>query len=161
MNISIRPAAPSDLDGINAVIGSAIDTWGLPARVRAHSGPMFALSAGELADLQALVTIIDARVCAVATWLGAGESDIPPGARKAGLLHGLYVAADCHRQGIGKALLNSVIARMAADGHDVVSTRAQRAAEGFFLSRGFAPFPNEGGDILYPRRLWRSTVAQV
>ena len=54
VNISTRPAAPSDLDGINTVIGSAIDTWGLPARVRAHSGPMFELSAGALADLQAL-----------------------------------------------------------------------------------------------------------
>ncbi|MEZ5649802.1 MAG: GNAT family N-acetyltransferase [Burkholderiaceae bacterium] len=153
--LSIRAMQIDDLPAVNAVITDAVGTWGLPAAVLARTLPMFGLRADELGELNGLVARIGGQIVAVATWTAPGPGDTPAGKQDAVLLHGLYVRADHHRRGIGRRLLAEAASIVVASGHDALATRAQRAAEGFFLAQGFAPFPDEGEAVLYPRRLWR------
>lgn len=157
----LRLALPEDLDEINSVIAASIGTWGLPPRVRELSAPLYRVSAHDLGVGRWWVaTEADAsspgrRIVAVADWSPAGPTDSPSPDDPAALLNGLYVVPDKQRSGLGARLLRQVCEDAQRAGFAVLSTRAQRSAEGFFLRRGFRPFGEEGGEPLYPRRLWR------
>jgi N-acetylglutamate synthase-like GNAT family acetyltransferase len=67
----------------------------------------------------------------------------------------LYVDPGLARQGLGTRLLQAVEEAARVLGVAGVLVKAQRDAEGFFLSRGFEALPVRDPDRHYPHRLWK------
>jgi GNAT superfamily N-acetyltransferase len=155
--IEVGRPAPSDLAAINAVVEAAVMGWALPERVKRLALPAYRYDAGDLEHLVFALarSAADGRVLGVAAWEAAAPA-ICPGGQSGGLLHGLYVAPESQRAGIGRALVETVLQAAAATGYAGVLVRAQREAEAFFEARGFERLP--AGDKEYAGRYWKATV---
>jgi GNAT superfamily N-acetyltransferase len=153
--LQLRPALVGELDALNAVIERAVSTWDLPDRVKRLSLPLYRYDAHDLDTLDvALIESAGRRIVAVATWEPAEVADTPDGSPGL-LLHGLYVDPGLARQGLGTRLLQAAEEAARVRGVAGVLVKAQRDAEGFFLSRGFEPLPVRDPDRHYPHRLWK------
>jgi GNAT superfamily N-acetyltransferase len=87
--VLIRPAAPSDLDGVGEVVGSA-------DRVAVR------LQAAERGDDGMLVAEVSSRIVGVASVRWSNPCDAPNP-----WLYGLHDAAEARRRGIGRALVEA------------------------------------------------------
>ena len=151
----LRPAGATDLRNVNRVIESAIDTWQLPARVKRLSKPVYRYSEHDLDFLDLVVAEAnDGTIIGVAAWEQAEPDDAPAG-RSALLLHGIYVASDHHRKGVGTRLFETAEKAACSRGLDGVLVKAQPGAQEFFLALGLDGVPVDDHRRDYPHRFWK------
>lgn len=156
--LQLRPIRAGDLDAVNAVIERAVMTWDLPERVKRLSLPLYRYDQHDLQMLDAMVFESGGgRVAAVAAWEPAEASDLPEGLSGL-LLHGLYVDPELEGNGLGTRLLEAAEHAARERGADGILVKAQRDAEGFFLSRGFDRLPVRDLDRDYPHRIWKEVT---
>jgi predicted N-acetyltransferase YhbS len=138
LTFSLRSAREADLDAINRVIEAAVMIWKLPDRVKRLSLSSYRYTPLDFKHLEMRVAE-DARqsVVGVAAWEQADAKDIPAG-QTALLLQGLYVDPSHHHQGIGRQLFRT--AKQAAQKHPYsgLLVKAQKDANGFFISQGMS-----------------------
>ncbi|MEN8802032.1 MAG: GNAT family N-acetyltransferase [Thiogranum sp.] len=152
---NLRPAGASDLGKVNRVIETAIDTWQLPARVKRLSKPVYRYSERDLDFLDLVVAEAeDGGIVGVAAWEQAELSDAPAG-RSALLLHGIYVAPDQHRKGVGTQLFEVTEKAASSRGLDGVLVKAQPGAQEFFFALGLERVPVEDHRRDYSHRFWK------
>lgn len=149
---TLRPLTAADLPAANAVIESAVMTWGVPERVKRLSLPSYRYDVGDLGHL-ALVGALDpsGRIEGVAAWEPTDPGDSPNG-RSTLLLHGIYVRPDLHRRGIGTHLLQAARKAASDGGYRAIMVRANPDARAFFESSGWRPLPVLDADRDYPHR---------
>jgi predicted N-acetyltransferase YhbS len=160
-SITLRTANIADLEGINRVIASAVMSWQLAERVKRLSLSSHQYSEIDFRHLQFVVAQIDnihpAQIVGVAAWEDADALNTPQG-KRALLLHGLYVDAQYHHQGIGQALFDHAQRAAIAQHYDGLLVKAQADASGFFIARGMQPLPQEN-DRQYGNRFWKPLPA--
>ena len=129
-------------------------TWDLPDRVKRLSLPSYRYHTGDLSHLTLVVAETSRRdIVAAAAMEPADPADTPAG-RNGLLLHGIYVAPERHRQGVGSKLLDAAV-QAARDGRfDGLLVKANRDARRFFFNRGLRPLPVENPNRDYPHRFW-------
>ena len=152
---TLRLAGRSDLDAVNRVIESAIRTWVVPERVRRLCVPLYRYSEHDLEFLDLVVAEAEnIGIVGIAAWEEADAVDAPAG-YSALLLHGIYVAPDQHRKGVGTRLFE--VAEMAASvrGFDGVLVKAQPGAGDFFRALGLEAIPVQDFSRDYPHRFWK------
>ena len=153
--LKLRPGTAADLDAVNRVIEAAVMTWDLPERVKRLSLPSYRYQPHDLEHLELLVAEDSAvGLVGIAAWEPADPKDAPPGAR-ALLLHGIYVAPDRQRSGIGARLLEAAAAAARAQGFEGLLVKAQPSAEPFFRARGLEAIPVVDPARDYPHRFWK------
>jgi len=130
--------------------------WDLPERVKRLSLPSYRYQPQDLDHLELVLALEEGRVAGVAAWEPAAAGEGPADAR-ALLLHGLYVAPERQRSGIGSRLLEAAEVAARGGGFDGLLVKAQRSAQTFFLARGFSLLPVADPQRDYPHRLWRPT----
>lgn len=153
--MTVRNADKSDLATINQVITNAVMAWPMPERARRLIVPVLCYNDAEDLDYyQALVWEQDGQIVGVATWDITRQIDTVKGRAK--LLHGLFIAPDFQRRGIGQTLIDEVAVRAAASDAslDGLLIKAERVAIGFFEHCGLeqikAVVPGD-----YPYQFWR------
>lgn len=153
--LRLRRATTTDLAAANRVIEAAVMSWDLPERVKRLSLPSYRYHAHDLEHLDLLVADEPSvGIVGVAAWEPADPKDTPKGSR-ALLLHGLYVAPDRHRRGIGSRLLKAAEAIARDRGYDGVLVKAQPSAEDFFVSQGLERLAVLDAARDYPHRFWK------
>ncbi len=153
---NLRPASPVDLLAVNGVIESAINTWELPARVKRLCVPLYRYSVHDLDFLDLVVAEVESiGIVGVAAWEQADPGDAPAG-HSALLLHGIYVAPDQQRKGLGARLLAAAETAALLRGFDGVLVRAQPGAGDFFLALGLERVPVQDRSRDYPHRFWKA-----
>ena len=154
-SLSLRLASLSDLRTVNGLIERAIDTWGLPERVKRLCMPLYRYCEYDLECLELVVAEAEgSAIVGVAAWEQADPGDVPVG-QIALLLHGIYVAPDQHRNGIGTRLFEAAEKAAASRGFDGVLVKAQPGAEHFFRARGLERLAVEDHRRDYPQRFWK------
>jgi GNAT superfamily N-acetyltransferase len=154
--MSLRRADVSDLESVNLLVESAIDTWDIPGRVKRLSIPLYRYAAHDL-DFMELV-VAEARgigIVGIAAWEQACPGDAPTG-HSALLLHGIYVAPDQQRNGVATRLLEAAESAAASRGLDGLLVKGQPGAEHFFLACGLERLAVENQRRDYPHRFWKS-----
>lgn len=153
--LTFRPAVPADLEAVNAVIEAALMQWDLPERVKRLSLPSYRYQAHDLDHLElTLVESAHSGIVGIAAWEQADRRDTPAG-RDGLLLHGLYVAPEQQRRGIGRQLLQAAEAAARSRGLEAVLVKAQPGAEAFFRACGLRRLPVRNPDRDYPHRFWK------
>ena len=153
---ALRPASPFDLLTVNGVIASAIHTWELPERVKRLCVPLYRYSEHDLDFLDLVVAEAEnVGIVGVAAWEQADAGDAPAG-HSALLLHGIYVAPDQHRKGVGTRLFEAAETVASLRGFDGVLVKAQPGAGNFFLALGLERVPVQDCSRDYPHRFWKS-----
>ncbi len=153
---NLRPASPFDLLSVNGVIESAIHSWEVPARVKRLCMPLYRYSEHDLDFLDLVVAEVERNgIVGVAAWEQADPRDTPAGHR-ALLLHGIYVAPDQHRKGVGTRLFEAAEMAALIRGFDGVLVKAQPGASDFFLALGMDRVPVQDCSRDYPHRFWKS-----
>lgn len=156
-DFALRRARPGDLSTVNALIGRAIGSWGLPERVKRIGLPLYLYHAGDLGFLQITVAEdTDGNILGVAAWEPADPKDAPGGCR-ALLLHGLYVDPRWHRRGIGSQLLAAAVQAAANASYEGLLAKAQADAIPFFEAIGLEKLEIENAASDYPHRFWTPT----
>lgn len=158
--IQLRTARLADLENINKVITSAVMSWQLAERVKRLSLSSHLYSEIDFRHLQfvlAETTSAEPQIVGVAAWEDADALNTPQG-KRALLLHGLYVDAQYHRQGIGQTLFDSAQQAAIAQHYDGLLVKAQADARGFFIAQGMQPLPQEN-DRQYSNRFWKPLPA--
>jgi predicted N-acetyltransferase YhbS len=155
MSITHRAACQADLPAINGVIERAVMTWRLPERVKRLSLPMYRYNETDLGHLEVCVAEDGVGIMGVAACEPAWAPDLPEGTRGL-LLHGLYVAPDRQRLGIGSGLLNACVERARELGQDGVLIKAQADAEPFFRKLGLERLPVRDESRDYALRYWHN-----
>jgi predicted N-acetyltransferase YhbS len=156
--LQLRPASVADLDAVNALIESAVMTWQLPERVKRLSLPSYRYHAHDLEHLQLVVAEnVELGIVGVAAWEPAKAGEAPAGCT-ALLLHGIYVAPNQHRKGIGRRLWTAAENAARASGFDGVLVKAQPAAVEFFRALGLERLAVEHPGRDYPHRFWKPVV---
>lgn len=160
-SITLRTANIADLEGINRVIASAVMSWQLAERVKRLSLSSHQYTELDFKHLQFVVAQIDktpdARIVGVAAWEEADVLNTPQD-KRALLLHGLYVDAQYHHQGIGQALFERAQQAAIEQHYDGLLVKAQADANGFFIAQGMQPMPQEN-DRQYGNRFWKPLPA--
>jgi GNAT superfamily N-acetyltransferase len=152
----LRPASPFDLLTVNGLIESAIHTWELPERVKRLCVPLYRYSEHDLDCLDLVVAEAERiGIVGVAAWEEADPGDAPAG-HSALLLHGLYVAPDQHRKGVGTRLFEAAEMAASVRGFDGVLVKAQPGAGDFFRALGLERVPVQDCSRDYPHRFWKS-----
>jgi len=155
-DVSLRVASAADLAAANAVIERAVMGWDLPERVKRLSLSTYRYTPLDLEHLTVTLAEGEQGECrGVAAWEPADVADTPEG-RDALLLHGIYVDPAAQGAGIGARLLAAATAAARAQGRGGLLVKAQRGAEGFFVSRGFRKLPVLDPQRDYPHRYWKS-----
>lgn len=153
---ALRPASPFDLLTVNGLIESAIQTWEVPARVKRLCVPLYRYSEHDLDFLDLVVAEAERiGIVGAAAWEEADPGDAPAG-HSALLLHGIYVAPDQHRKGIGTRLFEAAEMAASLHGFDGVLVKAQRGAGDFFRALGLERVPVQDCSRDYPHRFWKS-----
>lgn len=156
-SLRLRRAQPEDLEAVNALIGRAIQSWGLPERVQRIGLPLYLYHAGDLGFLEFTVAEDTCgSIIGVAAWEPADPKDTPRG-RSALLLHGIYVEPRWHRRGIGSRLLAAAVQAAANNHHDGLLAKAQADAIPFFEAIGLERLPVSNPASDYPHRFWYPT----
>jgi len=157
LSITLRTASLSDLDDINNVITSAVMSWQLAERVKRLSLPSHQYCEIDFRHLQFVVAqtgnASQAKIVGVAAWEEAEPLNSPQNTR-ALLLHGIYVDAQHHRQGIGQALFARAQQAAIEQHYDGLLVKAQTDASGFFIAQGMQPLPQQN-DRQYGNRFWK------
>ena len=152
---ALRPASPLDLLAVNGVIESAIHTWEVPARVKRLCVPLYRYSEHDLDFLDLVVAEAERiGIVGVAAWEQADAGDAPTG-HSALLLHGIYVAPDQHRLGVGTRLFEAAEMAASLSGFDGVLVKAQPGAGDFFRALGLERVPVHDCCRDYPHRFWK------
>jgi GNAT superfamily N-acetyltransferase len=153
---ALRPARPFDLLTVNRLIESAIHTWELPARVKRLCVPLYRYSEHDLDFLDLVVAEAERiGIVGAAAWEEADPGDAPAG-HSALLLHGIYVAPDQHRKGVGTRLFEAAEMAASLRGFDGVLVKAQPGAGDFFRALGLERVPVQHCSRDYPHRFWKS-----
>jgi GNAT superfamily N-acetyltransferase len=153
---ALRPASPCDLLTVNGLIESAIQTWEVPARVKRLCVPLYRYSEHDLDCLDLVIAEAERiGIVGAAAWEAADPGDAPAG-HSALLLHGIYVAPDQHRKGIGTRLFEAGEMAASLHGFDGVLVKAQRGAGEFFRALGLERVPVQDCSRDYPHRFWKS-----
>jgi N-acetylglutamate synthase-like GNAT family acetyltransferase len=135
--IRLREAAPSDLDSINNLIAAAIATWRLAERVKRISLPLYRYQEDDLQEMQIVVAHCgDDEILGVAAVEPAYASDAFDGLPTS-LLHGIYVAPNLHRTGVGTRLVENIETLARSGGARILLVKARPEAVSFFSARGF------------------------
>lgn len=149
----VREASASDLAPINAVIRSAIMSWGIPERVKRLSLPIYTYSLQDMQHLSMYVGEDDSGIVGVAACEPAHDFEMPI-RKTAVLLHGIYVRSDRHRQGVGTLLLCEARRHAGRCDADGLLVKAHPEACGFFSAQGLRMIPVVDSDRDYPHRFW-------
>ena len=153
---ALRPASPFDLLAVHGLIESAIYTWEVAERVKRLCVPLYRYSEHDLDFLDLVVAEAEPiGIVGVAAWEEADAGDTPAG-HSALLLHGIYVAPDQHRKGIGARLFEAVEMAASLRGFDGVLVKAQPGAGDFFRALGLERVPVQDCSRDYPHRFWKS-----
>ena len=135
-SIRLRAGERRDLDRVNAVIAAAMDTWGLPERVKRLSLPLYRYAAQDLEHLDLVVAeTAGGCIVGVAAIEAADTPDRAHGHNPA-LLHGLYVEPRHHGQGIGGRLMAHTSKLAVSRRFDTLLVRARQQAASFFEAHG-------------------------
>ncbi len=127
-----RPARPSDLDGINKLIQSAVMNWPMPVRLKRRAVPVMQYDAVDLEYLDLFVC------CRGNDILGVSAIDLQHAPGR-GLLHGLFVLPVIQGHGIGQQLMGMAF-DWAADHHlETVLIRAESVSAPYFRQLGLEP----------------------
>lgn len=153
-HIHIRPAGVAELDAINRVIETAVMRWDLPERVKRLSLPSYRYDAMDFKALHIVVAEQGGDIVGVAAWEDADPDDAPAGAA-ALLLHGIYVAPDAQRQGIGRLLFRAAEEAARAQSTGGLLVKAQESANGFFLAQGMHRLEPADPARHYANRFWK------
>ncbi len=151
--IELRNAGLADIDRINSIVAAALNTWQLTKRVKRITLPLYRYHAVDLAYMKLVVAYI-----ANEGIVGVAALEEPPvtnirTSHSTFTLHGLYVAADRHRQGIGRRLLEMVEDIALSQGADVLLVKARPEAISFFKAGGFDELPTRDWRSDYPHQL--------
>jgi N-acetylglutamate synthase-like GNAT family acetyltransferase len=158
--ITVRSAAAADLEHINVAVGSAVASWSLPERVKRLARASYRYDDQDLSHMTMLVAEgAEGGVVGVAAIEPAVAGAWPDSERPA-LLHGLYVHADRHRSGIGRALLEAAAQAAAGAGYDALVLRANGDASGFFERAGLMRIPQSDAARDYVHRFRRRLRAR-
>lgn len=154
-SINLRMAEGADLEAVNELIEVAMDTWDLSDRVKRISLPLYRYQAHDLEHLQVVVAeTVDSRLVGVAAVEQPVSGTHDTGCCTA-MLHGIYVAADDHRKGIGSLLLASIEKLASRENVDGLLVKARPEASSFFRARGFAALPVDNHSRDYPYRYFK------
>ncbi len=160
-SITLRTASLTDLDEINRVIASAVMSWKLAERVKRLSLPSHQYAEIDFRHLQFVVAQTDktphAQIIGVAAWEEADALNSPENTHTL-LLHGIYVDAKHHHQGIGQALFDCAQQAAIEQHYDGLLVKAQADANGFFIAQGMQPLPPQN-DRQYGNRFWKPLPA--
>ncbi|MGK0472455.1 MAG: N-acetylglutamate synthase-like GNAT family acetyltransferase [Candidatus Azotimanducaceae bacterium] len=150
---SYRPACASDLDGINAIIKSAVMNWPLPDRLKRRAVAVLQYDAVDLDHYTMFVCVRRQEILGVA----AIDLQHSPGH---GLLHGLFVLPIIQGHGIGKQLMQ--MAFNCATEHQLVSVliRAEGVAAPYFHRSGLDPIDDLGPND-YPHQFEKTLEARA
>ena len=161
IQIKLRTASLIDLDGINKVVASAVMSWQLSERVKRLSLSSHLYTEIDFRHLQFVLAeknnTPEAQIVGVAAWEDADALNTPQG-KRALLLHGIYVDAQYHRQGIGQALFECAQQTATAQHYDGLLVKAQADAREFFIARGMHPLAQEN-NRQYSNRFWKPLPA--
>jgi len=156
-SITLRTANLTDLDAINRVIASAVMSWQLAERVKRLSLSSHQYSEIDFRHLQFVLAQTantpQTQIVGVAAWQAADALNTPQN-KRALLLHGIYVDAQHHRQGIGQALFARAQQAAIEQPYDGLLVKAQTDASGFFIAQGMQPLPQQN-DRQYSNRFWK------
>jgi GNAT superfamily N-acetyltransferase len=170
--LDLRPVACADLGTVNAVVDSAVTTWGLPQRVLRLGLPSLRYTRTDLdhmtvhlAHCRQAATISDASfqdihdarsAVAVVAWEPAtaatGGDEAATTGRPALLLHGLYVVAHMQRAGLGRRLVEAAAEHARRGDFTELVVKAWRDALPFFLALGFSTADDDAAPPLHLRR---------
>lgn len=155
VQVHIRLATLTDLNSINQVIEAAVMSWQLPERVKRLSLPSYRYTELDFKHLGFIVAQNHVHdIVGVASWEEAVPKDLPD-QHKVMLLHGIYVAPDCHHQGLGRRLFQQAEQLIAAQGYEILLVKAQADADGFFLAQGMQPIEVNDEQRDYGNRFWK------
>ena len=127
-SIRLRDALTSDLHSINNLIAAAIDTWQLADRVKRISLPLYRYQEGDLRDMQLVVADSgEDEILGVAALEQAYATDLFEGLQTS-VLHGIYVAPNLHRNGVGSRLLEKIEKMARSSGTEVLLVMARPEA---------------------------------
>jgi predicted N-acetyltransferase YhbS len=155
-NLLIRSISRDDLDAVNAIIESCVMSWNLPERVKRLVLGSYHYNLYDLEHFEILSAETAAgTITGVAALEDAMPSDLPR--EKSGLLlHGLYVAPEHQKQGIGSSLLEAALESSRKHGKNGLLVKSHADASGFFLAQGFSELPIENSKTDYPHRWWKT-----
>lgn len=142
-----------DVERVNEVVRSAVETWHLPARVQRLGMPALLYRKSDL-EFMSVVMATDStgRPIGVALWEEVtGQQAVP--FDTAAFLHGLYVVQDWHGEGLGCRLLDVVNRFSKSRRLAGITLKAWRESADFFSKRGFAIA--ERDKMFYPLSMWR------
>ncbi len=146
-----------DLSLVNPLIEQCVATWDLPDRVKRLVLPTYRYTEADVAHLTFATASAQAsgELVGVATWETPDSAELAP--KPSGLLlHGLYVAPDYQRCGIGTRLVECCAQAAGHAGVQGIQVKAQRDAEPFFERLGFSALPIVDERHDYAHRLWKS-----
>ena len=153
--IALRRARASDLQSVNNLIAAAIDTWSLADRVKRISLPLYRYHEDDLRDMQLVVAhSSDDEIFGIAALEQAYATDLF-GGLEASVLHGIYVAPNLHRNGVGSALLEKIENMARSNDTEVLLVKARPEAMSFFSSHGFGTLPTRDHLRDYPYQLYK------
>lgn len=125
------------------------------ACVKRLSMPLYRYSEHDLDFLDLVIAEAEGiGIVGVAAWEQAAPGDTPAG-HSALLLHGIYVAPDQQRKGVGTQLFEAAEKTASSRGFDGVLVKAQSGAEDFFFALGLERVPVEDHHRDYPHRFWK------
>lgn len=154
-SIRLRDARASDLHSVNNLIATAIDTWQLADRVKRISLPLYRYHEDDLRDMQIVVADAgDDEILGVAALEQAYATDIFDGLQTS-VLHGIYVAPNLHRSGVGSRLLEKIETMARSQGSEVLLVKAMPEATSFFSARGFGKLSTRDHRRDYPYRYYK------
>lgn len=153
--LTLRTATSNDLLFINGIIEAAVMSWSLPERVKRLSMPSYRYDAGALNEVELRVACdVDDDIVGVVGCCKPDEQQSMPESNTL-LLHGIFVDAPCHRQGIGKRLIEEVCLQAENDSFDGLLVHAQPDSVIFFEKMGFQLLPVVDEEQDYKLRYWR------
>lgn len=150
--IRLRDAYPSDLCSINRLIASAIGTWRLTDRVKRISLPLYRYHEIDLQEMQIVVAHSGGdEIRGIAALEQADAGKMFDGLPTA-VLHGIYVAPNLHRNGVGSRLLEKIETLVRSGGIAVLLVKARPEALSFFNARGFGKLTTGDDREDYPHQ---------
>ena len=154
-SIRLRDALASDLHGVNNLIAAAIDTWHLADRVKRISLPLYRYHEDDLRDMRLVVAESgDHQILGIAVLEQAYATDLFDGFQAA-VLHGIYVAPNLHRNGVGSRLLEKIENMARSNDTEMLLVKARPEAISFFSDRGFEQLSARDVSRDYPHQFYK------
>ena len=155
-SFALRRAEDRDLGQINEIISAAMNTWQLSERVKRLSLPLYQYRLPDFNNMDMVVAETEEHeLIGVAALEPAAIPETTVGTVSA-LLHGIYVAPEQVRRGIGSRLLDSVQSIAESKGFEGLLVKAHPGSISFFEASGFEKLPIEDQSRDYPYRYWKA-----